>query len=1785
MLKSAGRYEIIAELGRGGFGQVYKALDPTVNRMVAVKVLAADGDADTLARFRNEAASSGRLHHPNIVTIYDFGEQDKVPYIVMELLEGQDLHHVISERKPLALWQKVQIMSQVATGLGHAHAHGIVHRDVKPANVMLLPNGNVKIMDFGIALISQSTHTRLTPRGAMIGTFRYMAPEQFRGLPQDPRSDIFAYGLMYYELLTGVHPFHATEAAAMMYNALNLEPVPIDELYPGYPIELQTILTRLLQKDPDFRYQNLEDVLFDSAPILLTLRRERAQELLEQAKTAKQQGLLEPAQGLIRQVLEMDPSFEGAREFREDLQMAIRRNAIRPRVEALVSKGADEMAAGSLKEAVQALESAIRLDPTDTHVRSLLEQARLAFEQSRKIAQLVNDADRALQARDYIGEKNSADQALALAPAEPQAGEILERAQAALAEQERQARLAEELLRAQRLIDIRAWHEAAELLNQLQSQYPEVSEVQTLQEMLRTGRLNEQRQNLLSSGLAAARQEIQAQDLPAANKRLQALKAEFADSADVDQLLRFVKSEIETSQRRETIDRSIEEARALLGQKRLLDARQVLEAALSAYPTDPFLQREFRAVSIARRRAGIQEALTAAKSLQSQGQLEQVLGVLQAFSEEFGSEPSIDELRESISNERKARRLAEDIRGIVGRANEFLAQGRHEEATQLLQAPPTDLRDHPELTKLLTVAKKQRERMIALEEILANANALQSEGRVDEALMLLQSFTGRNGPDPRVEEAQKAILRRQEEERRDGEIRGAVRRAKELLVQGNALEATRLLQEQPQQVRDNPEAVELLSRAQVDVAKQAERESALKRIISSATALRKEERFDDALAILEADRKQFGADPHVDELQAAIKQDRDALEQRVRKLRDALAPAQSLLSQQNWEGAIAFLRQAPASVRNHPEAGKLMQAAESALAAKNRKIAIDEVFSEVTALLRQESLEDSRRALERGLQRFPGEAALVALQSEIAVAEEKERSAALNRQAIAKVRHLLSGNRYEDAARAVAGALAANPVDPELHRLRAEVETLQRRWIAERAEQEIQEGLSKAQALLPQQPGEAVTLLDRLQQAYPGRQQIATGLAEAREAASRRELLNEVEGLCQRDDFAAALTKLSGVRPDAAGEIDRIRERVKSLESEVQLRRAAEAIRTAESLQRENPKGALAMLERLEQPLRARSDVRAAIDLCKAAIASANRGAAIARIEELCTRGKFAKARDGYKELVIRFGADAELAGLLARIEAATLAKDAQPVPQGILQKPQVRIGVMLGVIALLATGAWLLTRRGTTAPVALVPVEIRTDPPGASLQLGDRSCQTPNCQLQLLPGTYSVLARLNGYEPAQQQLTVDAATSPRLIDIVLKPIVAKPVPGHTTGTLVVQAGMSDALVFVDNVARGRTDASGRFSLPLEEKTYQVRVQKLGYEIPRDQQVVVSAKAPAAVSFSLSPQYSRLELRGAPAGVEVRAGSSILGRTDGSVFSAQVQPGDQTLQVTEGKETRQLQQRFEPGKTLTLSWANVAPPRVVRPDPVTKTVDIEEQTWEQARNTGDPARLQEYLDKYSNGPHAGDAQGLLENSIWSRTNRDDIASLRSYLTRYPRGPHAAEASSRIVELTWNQVEKRDEQAVRNYLGQNPDGPHRQEAQRLLDQFRVDAEAKKKNTEEFARLEAERTKLAADRQGVSAALGQYKQAYEARNIDALRAVYPSLAGNALRSLRDAFAHADSIQLDLNVVKEPEISGDSATVHAERSLRQTEGRKALAPIQGPLTIRLHRAGQAWVIDSIN
>ena len=174
-----GRYRVKSELGRGGSGHVYCALDPTVGRLVAIKVLS-EASQDLYSRFHNEASVAANLRHDNIVTVYEYGDYEGTPYLAMEYLEGEDLQQIISSKRPLSLLDKCRIMLQVAEGLDSAHRQGVIHRDIKPANIMVLPGGRVKIMDFGIARLTQNPDvTRLTQEGAIVGTFLYMAPERF----------------------------------------------------------------------------------------------------------------------------------------------------------------------------------------------------------------------------------------------------------------------------------------------------------------------------------------------------------------------------------------------------------------------------------------------------------------------------------------------------------------------------------------------------------------------------------------------------------------------------------------------------------------------------------------------------------------------------------------------------------------------------------------------------------------------------------------------------------------------------------------------------------------------------------------------------------------------------------------------------------------------------------------------------------------------------------------------------------------------------------------------------------------------------------------------------------------------------------------------------------------------------------------------------------------------------------------------------------------------------------------------------------------------------------------------------------------------------------------------------------------------------------------------------------------------------------------------------------------------------------------------------------------------
>jgi hypothetical protein len=272
---TVGRYQIQGLLGSGGMGEVYKAVDPMLGRPIALKVLRQElsRDPDRLSRFLHEARAASALNHPNILTIHEVGDHDGSRFLVSELVDGETLRQRVA-RSPLTLREILDITIQTASALSAAHAAGIVHRDIKPDNLMLRPDGYVKVLDFGVATFARrvgSSHDNdatiapsiETGDGMVVGTIAYMSPEQARGLPVDGRSDCYSLGVVLYELVTGRAPFSAPTTTDLLVAILEREPLPVRTVAPGLPLQLEWIVEKALEKDPNLRYQTIADLRVD----------------------------------------------------------------------------------------------------------------------------------------------------------------------------------------------------------------------------------------------------------------------------------------------------------------------------------------------------------------------------------------------------------------------------------------------------------------------------------------------------------------------------------------------------------------------------------------------------------------------------------------------------------------------------------------------------------------------------------------------------------------------------------------------------------------------------------------------------------------------------------------------------------------------------------------------------------------------------------------------------------------------------------------------------------------------------------------------------------------------------------------------------------------------------------------------------------------------------------------------------------------------------------------------------------------------------------------------------------------------------------------------------------------------------------------------------------------------------------------------------------------------------------------------------------------------------------
>ena len=410
--KKIDKYEVLGVVARGGMGVVYKALDRTLERSVAIKMVTGSGDEQhqSLKRFYREAQFTASLRHPNIVTVYDLGEFQGTPYLVMEYLPGRSLQSLL-EDQTMTVLEKVRCIRHVCEGLHYAHTRqpAIIHRDIKPANIMVLDDGMVKIIDFGIARLGQARNTRT---GFVMGTYQYMSPEQVRNQEIDGRSDLFSTGVVLFHLLTHRLPFEGANVSQTLEMIMNRPAPPLGRLLRDYPRQLDAIVARALAKRREERYQSADEFAFELAQVEAELKRGSFGQHLVEAERLYHQEEFERAKLELGRVLEVDPHHREAGELMTRIQRGATMQQRQKRALNLRLHAEEALNLNRVSEAFNCIEQALRLDRDNAELRGFREKILL----KEKVNQALSRAERAVTANRFEEALRAVDDALRLEP-------------------------------------------------------------------------------------------------------------------------------------------------------------------------------------------------------------------------------------------------------------------------------------------------------------------------------------------------------------------------------------------------------------------------------------------------------------------------------------------------------------------------------------------------------------------------------------------------------------------------------------------------------------------------------------------------------------------------------------------------------------------------------------------------------------------------------------------------------------------------------------------------------------------------------------------------------------------------------------------------------------------------------------------------------------------------------------------------------------------------------------------------------------------------------------------------------------------------------------------------------------------------------------------------------------------------------------------------------------------------------------------------------------------------
>ncbi len=773
-----GKYEVLGELGRGGMGVVYRAEDKYIGREVAIKQLL-DATPELRQRFLVEARS-GVLNHQNIVTVFEFGEQDGNPYIVMEFLPGDTLERILKSDRQLSLVDKLEIVRQVCDGIGYAHQKGVVHRDIKPANVMVQPDGHIKIVDFGIARLESASGHTVT--GAVIGTFHYISPERLKGEASDGRADIWACGVMLYLMLTGRLPF-AGEDISALHKVVNEPFEPLSSFLSGYPPALDYVMDRALAKSPDDRYSSAEEMSGDLEGINEALKRSRVGEVLTQVRGLMEQSQLTSVRPMLLDLQRLDPQNSEVKRLLREVQDKLSRQARSEQLRQVVQQAEEAVCGHKYGEALELYKQATRIEPSNHGYTTKVNEIRELKEKSDKVEVLKSQAREARHRNDLRAAAQLIGEAISLDAANTD----LRNEQARILQE--QERLAKEELRRKLIaaghenLDGRQFTQAIKVLRDALELDPTDLQTQEMYQLAVAKQEEERRRKIIDQIVS----EIQDQIFRGHLERALELIQRALDRLPGEGVFLRLKTETEKKHRDAVLQKLVEET-SMQVQPLFFTAPQealaAVQQALEAAPGEERLLALQQRVVEQLRRSNL-EGLRSQYLKQAQGAVESrdftgAIRVLETALLECGESPEVESLlgyarEEKGATERRARATA-----VTRSAQELIVAGDLQPAIIVLQEALEEMRDGL-IEQLLRQTQEQFDevgRRVAA--IISRIQAL-SESDPGNALQLLQSQSQTIQQHPQMQSLRAQLDKNSEQQRVTAQ---AIQRSGEQLQQG-----------------------------------------------------------------------------------------------------------------------------------------------------------------------------------------------------------------------------------------------------------------------------------------------------------------------------------------------------------------------------------------------------------------------------------------------------------------------------------------------------------------------------------------------------------------------------------------------------------------------------------------------------------------------------------------------------------------------------------------------------------------------------------------------------------------------------------------------------------------------------------------------------------------------------------------------------------------------------------------------------------------------------------------